>query len=143
MLLPFLSFVLIRNSTRPVIPFRSSSLTYPEDIKPLFSHGIPNQARRFDILLYIKVAFSSAASMNIAGKGHTIIHRPQTYTARLTVVSIFAPEDKKLATQDLGTPDTGPYEIFKFVAQHLARNHLQLRGSSRTGIVGREVSGLY
>jgi hypothetical protein len=104
-----------------VIPFRISSLTYLKDVQSLSSHGIPI-ARRFDTLVYIKVAFGSAASMGVAGKGHTIIHRPQTYTARLTVVSIFAPKTRKLATQDLGTPETGPCETFKFVAHHLARN---------------------
>ncbi|KAJ5685238.1 hypothetical protein N7455_011070 [Penicillium solitum] len=37
---------------------------------------------------------------------------------------MFAHEDKKLATQDLDTPEPGPCETFRFTAHDLARNHL-------------------
>ncbi|KGO45439.1 hypothetical protein PEX1_035980 [Penicillium expansum] len=46
---------------------------------------------------------------------------------------MFAHKDKKLATQDLDTPEGGPCETFRFAALDLARNYLHLWRHHQTG----------
>lgn len=61
--------------------------------------------------------------MDFAGKGYTLIHRPADIHRQ---VSLNGREGKNLATRDLDTPEAGPCETFRFGAQDLARNFLQL-----------------